>query len=130
MYVTYSHHVFAKTEEGYNDCDALWFSHSTDPRHFHEQRYQLSLQLPGIIKRLPELYTFHGGGNGYCTCQVVDNQGRKVDYQVVFTMFKSIKKLRLHVSSAYENKPGKTKKVRFEKIVKAVHEGRKLPGPK
>ncbi|MVF14810.1 heat-shock protein [Ketobacter sp. MCCC 1A13808] len=130
IYVTYSHHCFAKTVKGYNDHANLLFPHSKDPRHFHQERYQLSLYLPDIIPQLPELYTFLGGGGGYCSCKVLSHEGKEMDYLVVFKMFKSINKLRLHVTSAYPYQRGKTRKVGFEKIVKALHEGRKLPGSK
>lgn len=131
VYVTYSHHCFAKTIPGYNDQAQMLFPHPKDPRHFHHERYMLSLELPNIIKELPTLYTFHGGGkDNYCSCKVVNQEGKSIDYLVVFTVFRSIRKLRLHVTSAYPETPGKTNKVRFEKIIKALRSGRKLPGPK
>lgn len=130
VYVTYSHHTFTKTVAGYNDYDALLFPHKTDPRHFHLERYRLSLQLPRIIEQLPDSFTFHGGRKDhYCACKLIDDDGMDIDYLVVFTVFRSAKKYRLHINSAYREKPGKTKKVRFEKILKALRSGRKLPGP-
>ena len=128
FYVTYSHHCFTKTELG-NDSPNLLYHHHKDSRHFHHERYHLSLQLPDIIRELPTRFVFHGGRKDhYCTATLTQSDGTEVDYLIVFTVFRSIRKLRLHVTSAYPKKRGKARKVKFESIVKALQHGRKLPG--
>ncbi len=57
--------------------------------------------LPSIIAELPQKYCYHGGYSRYCTCEYKDAAGKLRYYQVVFWVFKSAKKLRLHVESAY-----------------------------
>ncbi|NRB42290.1 MAG: heat-shock protein [Pseudomonadales bacterium] len=128
VYVTYSHHCFAKTEDG-NDAEVLLFQHKKDPRHFHKERYDLSLELPRLIPMLPELYTFHGGGRDqYCSCKLMNSAGEEINYLISYTVFKSIKKMRLHITSAYPADTGKKRKVGFMKVLTALHQGRTLPG--
>ena len=135
VYVTYSHHCFTKTEAGYNDVDCLEYNlHAfsrTNIRHFHFQRYDLSKKIPEIIQDLPNLYVFHAGHGGYASKKLNDKYGNTLNYKIVFNVFKSKKKIRLHVSSAHiENIRGKSQKVGFNKIIEAIHGGRKLPGLK
>lgn len=127
VYVTYSHHCFAKTDPGYNDQPHLLFNHPTDPRQFHLVRYELSKCLPRLIRDLPAQFTFFGGGDNYCAAKLTNSDGSEDYYLTVFAMFKSIKKIRLHVSSAYiKNNLGKTNKIGFEKIVRNVQAGKRL----
>ncbi len=130
FYVTYSHHCFTKTEEGYNDAIDFRFDHYKDPRHFHPKRYNLSLMLPEIIENLPDKHVYHAGYSKYACCEIEDKDGNIVHYQVVFEVFRSVKKWRLHISSAYPlNTRPKAKPVKFIKIGRAMASGNKLPGP-
>jgi len=130
FYVTYSHHCFCKTELGYNDSPDFLYPFDKDPRHFHFERYELSLKLTEVINNLPGNKVFHGGHGSYLCIELIDEQGNIVYYQVVFTVFRSAKKFRLHVTSAYPlpSKP-RGRKVKFERIALALLQGRKLPRP-
>lgn len=130
FFVSYSHHCFAKTVQGYNDCESWAYNYPKDPRNFHEKRYKRSLCLPAIIEALPTSITFHARRGSYAVCEITSNDGGTYFYQVVFDLFKVNRKLRLHISSAYliDERP-KIKKVGFERIVKNLISGRPLPKP-
>jgi hypothetical protein len=133
FYVTYSHHCFTKDDDTAQSEQnrAIQYPSPKDPRAFHIGRYNLSKSLPKIIRTLPEQFVYHGGYDNYCSAIFKDAQGNEIVYQIVFSVFRSQKKLRLHVESAYllEKGLGKIKKVKFEKIAWALLKNRKLPGP-
>lgn len=133
FYVTYSHHCFTKDEHIDQDQQnkSLLYASPKDRRAFHIGRYNLSKNLPQIVKTLPEQLVYHGGYDNYCCASFKDEQGNEIIYQIVFSVFRSQKKLRLHVESAYllEKSLGKVKKVRFEKIAWALLKNKKLPKP-
>lgn len=129
FYVTYSHHCFCKTDEVLMQ-DNLWlYPYDKDPRHFHPDRYHLSKWLPDIIENLPASYTVHAGYDSYAIAEAEMN-GVVTCYFVVFVVFKSNRKFRLHVQSAYalDHRP-KMKKVGFFNIARALKMGRPLPKP-
>jgi hypothetical protein len=81
---------------------------------------------------LPELFVFHGGYDSYCCISLKDEQGTEITYQVAFSVFRSKKKLRLHIESAYplNSNVGKKKPVGFLKIAWALLKNKPLPKPK
>ncbi|MEO9943781.1 heat-shock protein [Paraglaciecola sp.] len=133
FYITYSHHCFTKdehtTQAGQNSVSQ--YPSPKDRRAFHIGRYNLSKSLPQIIRTLPEQFVYHGGYDNYCSATFTDPQGNEIVYQIVFSVFRSQKKLRLHVESAYllDKGLGKIKKVKFEKIAWALLRNKKLPRP-
>jgi hypothetical protein len=130
FYVTYSHHCFTKTVEGFNDCESWLFQSKKDPRHFNENRYQMSFRLPKIIQDLPTSNTYHGKAGSFAVCEITDQNGAKVFYQVVFKVYRAMKKYRIHVMSAYPvDKRPAPRKVRFSIIAAALARGQSLPKP-
>jgi hypothetical protein len=129
FYVTYSHHCFCKTEKGFNHEGKWRYPFEKDPRHFHPIRYELSKYLPKIIKNLPSSHTGHAGYDSYAISEIETN-GVTTCYFVVFVVFKSNKKFRIHVESAYplDVRP-KMKKINFFTIAKALKTGKPLPKP-
>lgn len=128
--VSYSHHCFTKTVSDYNECESWSYPYPKDSRHFHEHRYKLSHGLPEIIAALGTAITYHGRRGNYAVCDITDEEGKEICYQVIFSVFKVHKKYRMHISSAYVlDKRPKIKKVRFARIVQALAGGRRLPTP-
>lgn len=129
FYVTYSHHCFCKTDEVLVLDNAWIYPYDKDPRHFHPGRYELSKLLPRIIESLPTTHTVHAGYDSYAIAEANMN-GVVTCYFVVFTVFRSNKKFRLHVQSAYplDHRP-KMKKVGFFNIARALKVGKPLPKP-
>lgn len=134
-YITFSHHVFTTDRNKIiHTVDELYKEKKSDIRVFCKDRYQLSLMLPNIIIDLPNTYCYHGHYGKYCACEFEDSNGNLRYYQVVFKVFKSEKKLRLHIESAYPldqhpGSKGRIKKVNFWYLLFNLSIGKKLPLP-
>ena len=133
--VTYGLHCFTKDSDDLSseESQLLMYSAPRESRQFNFERYQLSKQLPSIIKSLGDKETLvcHAGYGNFATVKILDSNGIEVDYYVVFAVFKEVKKLRLHVLSAYPKYEvlGKVKKVGFFVIAKNLLNNKKLPKP-
>lgn len=134
--VTYGLHCFTKESEDITEEESqlLMYKGPRESRSFNLERYDLSKQLPEIIKALGQSATLvcHAGYGNYAIVKVVDSKGVKVDYFVVFKVFRETKRLRLHVTSAYPQSEGvqeKRKKVNFFVIAKNLLNNKKLPKP-
>lgn len=131
--VTYGLHCFTKesNELSSDESQSLMYRAPNESRQFNFERYELSKQLPSIIKSLSEKTTLvcQAGYGKFATVKVLNSDGIEVDYFVVFTVFKESKKLRLHVISAYpkDERIGKVKKVGFFIIAKNLLNNKKLP---
>ena len=75
------------------------------------------------------LVFFAGYGN-FATVKVIDFEGVKTDYFVVFAVFRENKTLRIHVVSAYPRERGKVKKVSFFAIAYNLLKRKDLPKPR
>jgi hypothetical protein len=134
--VTYGFHCFTKASDDLTDeqSELLMYRAPKESRPFNIERYQLSKQLPDIIKALGEQTTLviHAGYGNYAAVKVLDSKGVEVDYFVAFTVFREKKKFRLHVMSAYPKYDGigKIQKVKFFTIANNLLKGKKLPTPK
>jgi hypothetical protein len=132
--VTYGLHCFTKALESQTNeaLDHLQYHAPRESRHFNFERYYLSKQLPEIVKALGTgaTPTFHAGYGNYAVVKVTDSNGDKINYFVVFSVFREKKKFRLHICSAYPKEDiGKKRKVGFFVIAKNLLEGKKLPKP-
>lgn len=135
--VTYSSHCFTEESKDLTreESELLMYPDliKKESRQFNFERYHLSKQLPNIIKSLADKTTLvcHAGYKKYASVKVLNSDGIKVDYFVVFIVFSESKKLRLHVQSAYHKYDGigKVNKVRFLVIAKNLLNNKKLPTP-
>ncbi|MEH2386943.1 MAG: heat-shock protein [Nostoc sp.] len=131
--VTYGLHCFSKESNEFSSDESqlLMYHAPNESRQFNFERYELSKQLPNIIKSLSEKTTLvcHAGYGNFATVKVLNSNGIEVDYFVVFKVFKETKKLRLHTISAYPKYEGigKVRKVGFFVIAKNLLNNRKLP---
>ncbi|WP_373526496.1 heat-shock protein [Nostoc sp.] len=131
--VTYGLHCFTKesNELSSDESKFLMYHAPNESRQFNFERYELSKQLPSIIKSLSEKTTLvcHAGYGNFATVKVLDSNSIEVDYYVVFKVFKETKKLRLHIITAYPKYEGigRVKKVSFFIIAKNLLNNRKLP---
>ncbi|NES18421.1 MAG: heat-shock protein [Symploca sp. SIO3E6] len=132
--VTYGLHCFTKDVEDISEEQErlLTYSAPRESRPFNLERYELSKNLPAIIKSLGNKETLicHAGYGKYAVVKVLNSRGCEVNYFVPFAVFRESKRLRLHVQSAYPKEElGKVKKVGFFAITKNLLQNKKLPRP-
>ncbi|STQ90085.1 hypothetical protein EV682_109144 [Iodobacter fluviatilis] len=133
FWVTYSFHCFAKEYVGQSaeEKDALMYYAGKDQRPFCYRRHALAKSyLRQIVEKLgnSDVRVIHAGFGSYATAPVVDESGNKVWYFVPFKVYRSQRKFRLHVTSAYPllEKPGGGK-VGFFTLAHNLKTGRALP---
>ena len=131
--VTYSHHCFAKDCPDGSNIDPKWiYPHGNERRAFHVERYALSKKLPSLMPGLITAKTYHAGYDNYAFCELIQGE-TVVYYKITFVIYRSAKKFRLHISSAYPvgaNDYNSKRRVNFASIVNSVARGKKLPTPK
>ena len=134
FYVTYSHHCFAKDYDHLTkaDYERLMYHANRESRPFCHERYELSKQLPNIVKNLPDHLVFHAGYGSYATHKFTNSNGKEIEYFVPFKAYREKKKLRLHFTSAYrlDEPMGEQSTVGFYKIAFALLKNKPLPKPK
>ena len=133
--VTYGLHCFTKDSDDISteESQLLMYKGPRESRPFNFERYQLSKQLPSIVKSLGEKETLvcHAGYGKFAIVKVLDSNGIEVEYFVAFAAFRESKRLRLHIHSAYPiyEGIGKVKKVGFFVIAKNLLQNKELPKP-
>jgi hypothetical protein len=91
---------------------ALLYADSREKREFDFQRYELSKRLPAIVETLPRRKCFHTERGNFFCIDLVDDQGKHIEYDIFFAASRSSKGgLNLFVQSAYvrdtSNRPHK-----------------------
>ena len=88
------------------------------------------MKLPSMVESLSSSRTYHVKGGSFAICEITDQYGKKNYYQMVFKVYRKVRKYRLHVVSAYpiEERPS-PRKVRFSFIARSLKNGKKLPKP-
>jgi hypothetical protein len=131
--VTYGLHCFTKEEPNMSEAESPLriYKAPKEAKHFNVARYDLSKQLPSIIRSLgeTETFVFFAGYSNFATVKVMDFEGVNVGYFVVFAVFRENKALRLHVVSAYPRERGNVKKVSFLVIAFNLLNNKPLPKP-
>jgi hypothetical protein len=102
--VTYSLHCFAREipESGGYD-NRLEYSDARETRLFDARRYEFSKLLPEIVRSLASRKCRHTDHSNFFTVECIAEGGRKIEYDIFFTVSKSGKKgrLNLFIQSAY-----------------------------
>jgi hypothetical protein len=114
----------------------LFYKDSRETRVFCFERYELSKKLPQIIQDIFERNCYHTGHSNYFVAELLDMKGKKIEYQVYFSISKSTEKkgrLTLYVQSAYPNTKNpsvkKKKPIRFRVLAHNVLMGKKIKPP-
>nr|VFJ55285.1 MAG: hypothetical protein BECKFW1821A_GA0114235_10535 [Candidatus Kentron sp. FW]VFJ61581.1 MAG: hypothetical protein BECKFW1821B_GA0114236_106612 [Candidatus Kentron sp. FW] len=111
--VTSSMHCF--TREPFPEEEVarnMWYEGPREKRVFCFERYELSLQLPGIIRTLGERKCYSTPRGNFFAIEPVTLNGEKAEYEVYFRIPKATKRtmrhsrLNLHVQSAYARTGG------------------------
>ena len=131
--VTYSFHCFAKEYEHQTEEEkaALMYLAPKDKRPFCDRRYSLAKQhLRAAIEGLGGKKVVHASAGSYAVIEVDLGQGETECYFVAFRAFREMKKLRLHVTSAFPV-AGKQNghSVSFFAIARNLLANRALPHP-
>jgi hypothetical protein len=105
-------------------------------RCFCDERYQYSIQLPGIIAGLSERKVFQTGKSNFVTIEFVEEDGTRLDYEIYFQVRKqgAGNPLKLYVESAYVRRPDNKDKrpkprrqtIRFRVIVHNIQSGKPI----
>lgn len=111
--VIFSLHCF--TSKVLGDNPDLLYRDNRETRAFCFDRYELSKKLPEIVKSIFKKKCYHAKHANYFIFEMVNWDGKTVEYQVYFTISRSSKKrglLTLYIQSAYpKTRPqGKKKK--------------------
>lgn len=78
------------------------YSDSRERRIFDFHRYELSKQLPEIIKKIDGKSCFHTGKENFFIIELIDEAGDKKEYEIYFKAARAIKNsLKLFIQSAY-----------------------------
>jgi len=133
----FSMHCFTKQRLVSESVDsALLYEGPTETRIFCFERYELSKQLPRIIRNVNNKSCWHTHHGNFFTIEIQDKKGIKHDYEIYFDVYKSGKNwLTLMVQSAYirdvqhATTQPKKRKVRFSVIARTRFERRKLRPP-
>ena len=101
--ILFSLHCFTRGGEGETVDAGMQYSDHRENRVLDFRRYNLSLQLPAIVKSLMTRKCFHTERGNVFTVSIVDEGGDKVDYEIYFTVSKSSKAgiINLFIQSAY-----------------------------
>ncbi len=135
--ITYSYHVFAKTIPEMDDAEKqrrMYHYHGEALRPVHDERYELSKKLPNIIQDLLTTKCLHGAKDSFFVVELVNTATKQAEpYEVYFEMFKEMKKLRMHIKTAFvrrERSQEKAQKIQFATILKKTLANQKVKRPK
>lgn len=136
IHVFYGLHCFTRKAQGDEQVPrAAWYSDSRERRVFCPERWELSKQLPEIIRTLGTRKCLHTQGEEFVTLKVTTGCGGEIDYAVFFTVSKARKAqadLNLFVNSAHErhNKLQHKKPIKFDIIVMNRMKGKRIKPPR
>lgn len=116
---------------------SLLYQGPKEKRVFCFERYQLSQQLPDIIRNIDQKVCWHTHHGHFFTIELQDENEAKSEYEIYFDVYKSAKGwLTLIVKSAYlrdalhgTTQPRK-RKIRFGVIARNRFENKKLRPPR
>ena len=99
--------------------EGLWYEGPREKRVFCFDRYELSRQLPAIIRSLGDRNCYHTSHGNFFTVELITEEGKRIEYEVYFDVIRAGRKgwLNLIVNSAYERtKDNETARLRKRKI--------------
>jgi len=105
-------------------------------RFFSLRRYDLSQQLPEMVRGLMSRRCFFTQGNQYFIFDLVDENRHKVEYEMYFDVFKHGKRLVLSIETAFPRDPSRLASrpqlvpMNFASLLHAVQQGKNLRKPK
>lgn len=143
VFVEFSNHCFTSGTgtDSNSDREYRYRDSERNPRFFDFARYELSKNLPEIIKGLNTRICFQTKNvtRNFFTVEIYDNNGEPIEYEIYFSVYKTPKlgkkNLKLHIDSAfprdnnnplYQTRPKKGKKINFLTILALKRAGKKI----
>ena len=135
--VIYGLHCFTRGKKSGEDGSDLFYADTRETRVFDFVRYELSKQLPGIVRQLFGRQCYQSGKGNFFVVEIVTLEGERADYEIYFEASKASAKgvVNLYVQSAYirdrghsGNRP-KKKPIRFQILLFNVFSGREIRIP-
>jgi hypothetical protein len=102
--VEFSHHCFTSGTTKRPLDPVLKYCDKRECRNFDLGRYELSKQLPEIIRTLAQTKCYHSGKGNFFKVKLVDVGGKEKEYEIYFAASRSRRGngvLKLYVQSAY-----------------------------
>ncbi|MFK5912932.1 MAG: hypothetical protein QM484_01040 [Woeseiaceae bacterium] len=137
----FSNHCYTEGVKENEDISEqfLLLDHNQNQRKFCINRYQMSLQLPELLKQLHTKKCFFTGRQNWLVIEVLNNSGENIFYHVFFNIKKHKRKkngLFIEIQSAYikekgENTPTRRKNERmsFAMIARKIITGKPIKSP-
>lgn len=104
FHVTFSMHCFTRNpKDGEQITTDSWYEGPKEKRVFCFDRYELSHQLPEIIKSTGNRVCWHTHHGNFFTVELTTKEGEEVEYEVYFDVTRATRRGWLHliVQSAY-----------------------------
>lgn len=103
--VEFGHHCFTRGLRDEDPDELIYPGPRQDPRAFDPERWELSRQLPELIRGLMTREVRHTNYGNFLTVELTDLNGGSVEYEVYFNVKKTGKQMYLVVSSAFPRDP-------------------------
>lgn len=139
-HVIFSMHCFTRDlEDGDNYTADLIYPYDKDHRLFDFARYELSKQLPDIIRSLNQRPCWHTHHGTFFTIEITDQDNQKKDYEVYFSVTRASRGkgwLNLYVHSAYmrdeahRGSQPRKRKIGFNVIAHNTQTGKRIKPPR
>ena len=133
LQVQFSAHCFSERFDAALHQPEHRYSYAGELRAFDLERYQLSLQLPDLIRSLGQRKVNFTRENNYLLVEHVDMQNVRQQYVVFFDLkrAKAGRALQLFVQTAYVKTalPRSLDTIRFRILAAAIWEGRSVHSP-
>jgi hypothetical protein len=129
----FSLHTFTRgIQGGLRPAAELIYRDTREEREFDFARYELSKQLPAIVRSLGERTCYHTAHGTFFTIELTGPEGSRQDYEVYFKASRANRRgwLNLYVQSAYVRDSAhrttqpKKRKISFHAIAYNVLQGR------
>lgn len=134
--IHFGHHTFTEGRKPGDDLAMVYPAPSKDLRTFDVIRWELSRQLPAIIRSLMTRPVSHTGHENFFTVEVTTLGAEAVEYEVYFDVeLDSSRRLQLVVSSAFPRDPSRISQrphrrpMRFAVILHNIQLGRPIRTP-
>lgn len=135
--ITYSYHFFAKDTPEIDDAERqrrMYSYHGKALRPVHDERYELSKKLPNIIQNLLITKCLHGAKDSFFVVELISTATKQAEpYEVYFEIFKEMKKLRMHIKTAFvrrKRSQERAQKIKFATILNKTLANQKVKRPK